>query len=94
MNFCSLALIFFFGIPTLELAAARLRRPEETWRPGVARDLSKYKPRAALVTTRRQQEDNVYVQFARALKQESVRKQEQTTTTSQPAATTTIAATT
>ena len=79
MNLCSLALFFFFGIPIFELAAARLRRPEESWRPGQARDLSKYTPRAALVTTRPQQKDNVYVQFARALKQESVRKQEQTT---------------
>lgn len=78
MKFCSLALFSFFGILTLEFAAARLRRPEELWRPAQARDLSKYRPRGALVSTRRQQEDNVYVQFARALKQESVRKQEQT----------------
>ena len=79
MNFCCLAIFSCFGILSFVFPAdGRIRRPEEHWRPGQARNLSKYKPRDAVVSTKHNREDNAYVQFARSLKQESVRKQEQT----------------
>ena len=74
MIFFRLALFCYLGTLTNILADAKIRRPEEYWRPATARDLNKYKPRDAVVSAAQEEVDNVYVQFARSLRQESLRK--------------------
>ena len=74
MIFFCLALFCYLGTLTNILADAKIWRPEEYWRPATARDLNKYKPRDAVVSAAQEEVDNVYVQFARSLKQESMRK--------------------
>ena len=74
MIFFCLALFCCLGTLTNILADSKIRRPEEYWRPATARDLNKYKPRDAVVSAAQEEVDNVYVQFPRSLKQESLRK--------------------
>merc|ERR1711936_1266579 len=65
--------VLFCGA-ALALPNGRSLRPEEHWRPAVARDISKFTPRHALVNAKSSPAENEFVQLARAIKQSNKSK--------------------